>query len=152
MLKCTDSPGTMQQQRDQGEGLEDQGDQDGEMVEPAFQNRRDSRQEFERHDRAYGRFVLRGVADMTIEDRAYLRSGNNDLIQQAVTQAGMSEASFLEAIFEGDSTTAAAPTAKPIKPARVAADSTVPCGIFIRDSYLPFPRTAVMPLLVILIS
>jgi hypothetical protein len=72
------------------------------MEDPALQNRRASRQQHEIHDDAYGRFILRRAQDLTREDRAYLRSGNNDLIQLVILHAGMSENTSLEAIFEGD--------------------------------------------------
>ena len=65
---------------------------------------------------------------MTREDRNFLRSGNDDLIQLGFAHAGLSETSFLEAAFKGEWNTAAAPISRPIKPARVASDSTVPCG------------------------
>ena len=66
---------------------------------------------------------------------AFLQSGKNNLVQLASIHAGLMEEGFLKAIFEGYWTTAAAPTSKPMKPARIAADSTIPCGVFIRDSY-----------------
>lgn len=105
------------------------------LEDPAFQHRAAARERYERHDNAYGRFVLRRIEDMTRQDRAYLSSGNSNLVQLATIHAGLLEEGFLNAIFEGDWKTVAAPTSRPMKPARVAADSTVPCGVFIRDSY-----------------
>jgi hypothetical protein len=70
-----------------------------------------------------------------------LSSGNNSWDQPATIQAELLEG-FLEAIFEGDWTTVAAPTSRPMKLARIAVNSTVPCRVFIRDSFSQKERTA----------
>jgi hypothetical protein len=93
--------------------------------DPGFINTAAARHRYKRHDRAYGRFVLRRAEDLAREDRAFLQSGNNNLIQLASIHFRLLDEGFLRAMFEGDWTTAAAPTTKPMKPARIAADSTI---------------------------
>jgi hypothetical protein len=70
-----------------------------------------------------------------------LSSGNNSWDQLAIIQAELLEG-FLEAIFEGDWTAVTAPTSRPMKLARIAADSTSPCEVFIRDSFSQKKRAA----------
>jgi hypothetical protein len=111
-------------------------------TDTAFQHREKARQQFERHDEAYGRFVLRDEAQLTQWDVEYLRRGNNNLIELARRHASMNEQQFLEAIFVSDWNTAAGPTDRPVKAKRVAADAGVPCGVFIRDAYNKAERKA----------
>ncbi|KAH8787712.1 hypothetical protein BGZ57DRAFT_124751 [Hyaloscypha finlandica] len=104
-------------------------------MDPAFQYRESSRQQFQRHDEAYGRFVLRSATQLTQLDIEYLRRGNNNLMELAQQHANLREEEFLQAIFASDWNTAAGPTERPVKAKRVAADAGVPCGIFTRDAY-----------------
>ncbi len=87
------------------------------------------------------KFVLRTVRDLTRENRNFLRSGNNDLIQLAFTHTGLSETNFLEAVFEGEWNMVAAPNPRPIKPARMAAEATMPCaGVLATKTHISLMR------------
>jgi hypothetical protein len=108
----------------------------------AFQHRENSRQHFQRHDEAYGRFVLREAIQLTQQDIEYLHRGNNNLIELAQRHANLDEQQFLQAIFASDWNTAAGPTDRPVKAKRVAADAGVPCGVFTRDAYNKAQRKA----------
>lgn len=64
-----------------------------------------------------------------------LRLGVNDLIGLALKHACNSQEEFLTMIFHKGWTTSAVEGSKPIKAARVAADSNIVCGYFHRDAY-----------------
>jgi hypothetical protein len=57
--------------------------QDDPELDPATVKSALVRDDIDRHDKAYGRFISRRVDDLTIKDRRYLRSGTNDLVQLA---------------------------------------------------------------------
>jgi hypothetical protein len=88
--------------------------------DPGFINTTAARHRYERHDRAYGIFVLRRAEDLIREDRAFLQSGITGKYP-----CGTIRGRIRKGMSEGDWTTAAAPTSKPMKPARAAADSII---------------------------
>ncbi len=103
--------------------------------DPAFDVRLNNVNGMNHFNTTAGRFILRRRNEMTARDVQFLSQGTNNLIVIANNDAGYTTDEFLDAIFDGNWNSVMEPGLMPIKKRKVAADSCVPAGYFVRNSY-----------------